>query len=874
MAEKRFGVSKMVAAITAPLSLVICGCVPAPQLVKDLNTNTDGSYPMDIVPATAGFYTSMTHTAFGRELMYTDGSGTEGGSTFINVGPGSTSGNPNNIFVVGNRAFFSANDGSSGDPNNVTYSMYMTDGTQATTVALTRPISGIASDAFAGFAPYGANGVLFVANPSTTGSEIWRSDGTTGGTQIVTDINPGSGGSQPAEMTKLGSYYYFSASDGTGDRELWRTDGTAATRVLDLNTAGSSQPRGLAVWNGKLYFGADQGSNFRRGLYVSDGTAGGTTLVTDENDDSFRPETVTATPNRIFFLAYDTDLWVSDGTASGTKAVMSFSADDEGDVPDDFVALGNRVIFQVPTNSGFDLWSSDGTTAGTVQLATGVANVTGGYALFNGKYYFSQGDGLYVSDGTVANTKLVYSQTGLAPESLATATGKLWFAGTDTVHGSELWSTDGTAGGTGMNMDFNTSTGNSYPTSFVYAGSYTFFTADIAPYGRELWRTDGTDAGTVLVKDIKPGTAASTPSQMVAYNGILYFTADDGVHGVELWRSDGTSSGTTLVKDIKSGSASSTPGNVYAGPNALYFYADDGTDGNELWKSDGTGGGTSLVKDIYTGSTGSTPTLFATLGSKVCFVATSVNEGREPWCSDGTASGTRLAKDIRSGTSSSGIDETLITLGNYVYFGANDGTNGDELWRSDGTSTGTTRVTDLAAGSASASPTRFAVMNGGVFFTAYDGTRWEMWRSDGTKTTMITGAINSSPYSNPGSPTVAGNNLFFIANHPTDGVEVFVTDGTAAGVQLMKDINPAPGKTSSPSYLTAVGNILFFSASDGTTGYELWRSDGTPSGTVLASGTDGDPWSNFPSALANCNGTLYLSLVSQLYGEEPFSCSP
>jgi ELWxxDGT repeat protein len=139
---------------------------------------------------------------------------------------------------------------------------------------------------------------------------------------------------------------------------------------------------------------------------------------------------------------------------------------------------------------------------------------------------------------------------------------------------------------------------------------------------------------------------------------------------------------------------------------------------------------------------------------------------------------------------------------------------------------------------------------------------------------MITGAINPGSYSNPGSPTVVGNTLFFIANDPVKGVELFSTDGTAGGTQLVKDVNPIAGKQSNINYLTAVSSTLFFSATDGTTGTELWRSDGTTAGTVLESGQDGDTHSCNPTNLAASGGTLYVTLDDALYGTEPFTTSP
>jgi ELWxxDGT repeat protein len=46
-------------------------------------------------------------------------------------------------------------------------------------------------------------------------------------TKRVKDINRGSGGSNPHELTNVGGRAFFAADDGTSGIELWISDGTA-----------------------------------------------------------------------------------------------------------------------------------------------------------------------------------------------------------------------------------------------------------------------------------------------------------------------------------------------------------------------------------------------------------------------------------------------------------------------------------------------------------------------------------------------------------------------------------------------------------------------------------------------------------------------
>ena len=49
---------------------------------------------------------------------------------------------------------------------------------------------------------------LFVANGGTLGRELWKSDGTSSGTSLVLDINPGSASSNPSHLTFFDMYVF------------------------------------------------------------------------------------------------------------------------------------------------------------------------------------------------------------------------------------------------------------------------------------------------------------------------------------------------------------------------------------------------------------------------------------------------------------------------------------------------------------------------------------------------------------------------------------------------------------------------------------------------------------------------------------------
>ncbi len=108
----------------------------------------------------------------------------------------------------------------------------------------------------------------------------------------------------------------------------------------------------------------------------------------------------------------------------------------------------------------------------------------------------------------------------------------------------------------------------------------------------------------------------------------------------------------------------------------------------------------------------------------------------------------------------------------------------------------------------------------------------------------VAAAANSSPT----EMTRFGTRVFFAATSPSDGRELWVTDGTAAGTHELKDINPTG--SSSPSSLVVAGNRLFFNATDGSVS-GLWVTDGTSDGTIPLSA--GETY-----GMTNVDGTLFF----------------
>lgn len=416
---------------------------------------------------------------------------------------------------------------------------------------------------------------------------------------------------------------------------------------------------------------------------------------------------------------------------------------------------------------------------------------------------------------------------------------------------------------------------SSGPWSLIEANGMLFFNADDGS-GEELWKSDGTPEGTVMVKDIDP-YEDSFCWDLAEVKGTVFFGVNDEIHGWELWKSDGTPAGTQLVKDIKPGEWTSLPQSLANVNGILLFSANGEMGGQELWKSDGTAEGTVLVKDIHKkGDSG--PYRITDINGTAFFIATDGIHGWELWKSNGTEAGTVLVKDINPTGQShlSGLTNVAGTL----FFVAADGRHGKELWQSDGTETGTVMVKDINP-TGDSNPWYLINREALLFFVANDGvTGTELWKSDGTAMgTVMVKDINPAGSSEPYYLTLVNDTLFFSADDGIHGRELWKSDGTTAGTVLVTDINTTStaGRNSYPAYLTPVNDLLFFRANDGVHGVELWQSDGTAAGTVLVkdinTGTSA-MGSSYPEHFAVVNGSLFFSAIDDAHGRELWGVRP
>jgi ELWxxDGT repeat protein len=354
--------------------------------------------------------------------------------------------------------------------------------------------------------------------------------------------------------------------------------------------------------------------------------------------------------------------------------------------------------------------------------------------------------------------------------------------------------------------------------------------------GRQIWSTDGTPGGTHEAIDNNVGVGSSDPTQLVVYGDRLLFRDSTPATGSEWFTSDGTTAGTHVLKDINPGQSGSSPGPAVLAGGRLYFAATDpALGGRGLWVTDGSDFGTNRAQPV------SNPTGPVSLDDRVVYAATDAQGARKPYV-------TFTADERTSRLDHEAADVDLnphdfVRFAGRAYFvaGSDDQGNqhGEELWLTSTTTADATEVEDVYPGFHDSLIEDITPFAGRVWFpglTPDEGL--ELWSSTATdtstSTSMAADILAGDDSSSPANLRSIGTALLFDADDGVHGKELWSSDSTGTDVHLVRDISPGPGdgvdRTPDPLALT-VGARSVFSGTDAA-GTEPWVSDGTAAGTV------------------------------------------
>jgi ELWxxDGT repeat protein len=575
----------------------------APTIFDGSISSTNFRSPSGLLNVNGALYL-FASAASVSQSVYRVANSTASPLLFSNLGGVPNSSGPARLAYAGGMLYYSSY---GSDAATRLFRIDLAAGSSVTGLGIIRPanLSGW-SEYPLGYTAAGTS-LVFINYDTTSGIELWRSNGTAATTGLLLDISPATNNGYPYFFGAAGNKVIFRATSALGD-ELWATDGTAAGTqlVADITPGTSGSAPFLVAGNGTSVFFSAYTATTGYELYISDGTTAGTRLVKDINPGSAGSDVSNGVMvNGIAYFNATTptngvELWRSDGTDAGTYLVKDVAAGSTDGSTDLLFAFGGKVYFGSSDSAGGgnELWYTDGTAAGTAQLS----DINAGSASSN-------------------------------PGSLLAAGNWLYFAATGTSGGRELYRTDGTTANTTRVADIRPGSASASPMLFAAAGNTVYFTANDGTNGVELWKSDGTAAGTSMVVNLAAGAASTNINKMVSFKGKLFFgaTLSTGVQG--LYITDGTSVGTQMIKDFGSSGLGVYSQSLIATGGRLLLLADDGIHGTEPWISDGTAAGTVLAQDIGPGWIPSQGLNFIPLpsGTGEVFAASDIVYGIEPY---------------------------------------------------------------------------------------------------------------------------------------------------------------------------------------------------------------------------------------------------
>lgn len=256
--------------------------------------------------------------------------------------------------------------------------------------------------------------------------------------------------------------------------------------------------------------------------------------------------------------------------------------------------------------------------------------------------------------------------------------------------------------------------------------------------------------------------------------------------------------------------------------------------------------------------------------------------GFELWAMDSTGNWTM--HDINAGNGNGAYDQnpsgsSMAVMGSYVYFPADNGTSGFELYKWDG-NTAPTLAYDVRPGMIGSSPAELTVLNGKVYFVAETPLYGkELWVYDPV-TSIASLAADIFPGTTDGYPQgliVFNNKLYFQARSSAYDYELFMYNPISGTTMAVADINTGING-SYPNSFEVLNNKLYFSATTTAQGSELFSCDTSNTVTRL---TDINPngggslyGTESKHAIGMLNNKLYFAVVDSPIGQKLYQYDP
>lgn len=677
-------------------------------------------------------------------------------------------------------------------------------------------------------------------------NKLYSTDGTSEGTILLTTMN-----NTETRLADLNGEVYFLKNTPETGTELWKSNGTiTGTKIVkDLNPGYSSsgyiyEEKIYTVNNKILYYANGFGSN--NGIYVTDGTSEGTTLL-NKTFALFSKNLSSDHTGKIIFTIGD-DLWISDAVTAhslnyslpGITGFMQFqnkiilNANSGTYVVDE-----NEIISKLTDSENVTLQAAAKSSAGNYLILTERGNTdsetyifdnselkktnikyggdknfveTDDRLIFNG-YTESDVDGYniqkntelfyYNYDGTTGLEKEFFTHSSSYPRFFTAHQNKVFFIAT-VGYFDQLFMVDETNKVEQVGILSKVQSPNNWSgyNPAVTSGNYIYYK------GATVIRSNGTSQGTQQISlpinesllEIYP--LSDTAVLLKSYNN---------QHGfMRLWKLNTNSTNPELLVEMPSTFNDSNWYEYKKVGNFIYFKMQN-IDKTELWKSDGSIANTIKLRDLP--SMYFMKVLMQPLGQKLFFVETSNNysENDKLYYLDINTDESHFVKEELSY-----FTEGSFVLNEELYFtsGSLDPYVSYRLNKTNGLATGTFGISPLPY-----NPTKVLKCGNRVFMDSDDNDASQtLYSTDGT----TAGTYHTTPGLNYSKMLGCIKNELYFKNWNS----IYITNGEQGNRNQVNIVGEGETLNVSSIYdFAALQDRILISYQYANKGYELMVSD-------------------------------------------------
>jgi ELWxxDGT repeat protein len=677
----------------------------------------------------------------------------------------------------------------------------------------------------------------FVGYESSTGQELWKTDGTVAGTVIVKDIIKGTGGAIFSNFMATDNYLFYMVKDNYNNTLLYRTDGTALETkqcYLGLNKNAYFNP--IATLSKYIIF-EDYDADYQSIVLGTDGN-------TVEN---LRKPTVGNRRTENFLTVKDTayfaftqndkvvEMWQSNGTKSGTKAIISPIKYLAHDTKSKGVLLqGVRYFTASDDEYNYEMWRSDGTPKGTFQVTDILKGKAGAnpynYYLWGNEIVFMANNGVagiepWISNITTGKAQIIknFNTNNFTLERdkfypFIKINGKFCFFATDIAHGTELWASDGSTEGTNILKNFtsyNLSTRfDDYKNNVFDNKLYLNLKTDLLNYA--LWETDATEVGTKMILLDTLKNFFRQP--LFKKDGFLYYYAYD---------TDTSPKENQTISKIKLGEINPTPIVVMTMTNKESFLF------NAIVKNEKivlTSLDNQVKINIFDQNDGITSIklgqiqvnkVFMSDDNLTIFYYDYINKLNEFYCYNLTTKKSFTLEGFR-------IFQTLQYDNRILFFGKDNSSAQTGIYEIDFENKNVTKISFLGT---NLFKSYLGFVKNKLIYTSAVGLNLVEQLVTFDLATLKEETIGLNL---PGSVSVSEsiaqtkNFLYFYLENDTEGLQIYQTGGSKETTKAITNITKDIYAYYSAAKLIELNGLLYFIAYDKLHGYELWKYDFKP----------------------------------------------